>query len=528
MRVLMLRRSRGNGVTVAEVTALMALFIAAYWVPLKAMVSIWWNDDDYSYAFLIPLVSAYLVWDNRKALTKLQPRNYWPALPLLVLFILVSLYGILGSSGSASMPSIPVLLILFTAFVFGIDAARRFIVPLCFLFLMIPIPAVIEGSLGVFLKSISSNLGGAIIDLFNIPVHVSGNVIDLGVIQLQVVDACSGMRYLFALLALGVVYAYFFERATWKKIFCVLVTIPIAVATNALRIGITGILSARYGSGVAEGFFHGLSGWVLFMVAFAFLFVIGRVLRFFPPNSLPHPAEEEDDNEGRATGGTRPANIKKGFLVSIVLLLIVGSLSFSAKALPALKIHGNMASFPVVFSGWEGRQEPVDPGIILQSGAEDAFSASYRKADFGQVSLYMGYRSSAFLSDENFFHSPTVCLPAAGWKELSTSTHVIRDIPPFGNVRVVEMVIQDANTKQLVYFWFQTKNEATDDKNINRFHLALHAIKRDNTHDLFIRPITPINKNETVEQAESRMDGFVGDMMPVLFKFLQEKQYEEK
>ena len=126
--------------------------------------------------------------------------------------------ALLGSSGNISMPSIPILIVLFAAFCFGWKALKEFIVPLGFLIFMIPVPAILERYLGLFLKNVSSRMGGAIIDMLNIPVHVSGNMIDLGVTQLQVVDACSGMRYIFALLALGVVYAYFFEKAAWKRV----------------------------------------------------------------------------------------------------------------------------------------------------------------------------------------------------------------------------------------------------------------------------------------------------------------------
>ena len=92
---------------------LLALFIGAYWVPLKGIVSIWWTDDDYSYGFLIPLISAYLVWDKRSTLQDLQLKSAWSMLPALVLLTLLSLYGILGSSGNISKtcgrhPSTPV------------------------------------------------------------------------------------------------------------------------------------------------------------------------------------------------------------------------------------------------------------------------------------------------------------------------------------------------------------------------------------------------------------------------------------
>ena len=80
----------------------------------------------------------------------------------------------------------------------------------------------------------------------------------------------------------------------------------------------------------------------------------------------------------------------------------------------------------------------------------------------------------------------------------------------------------------MVYFWFQTKDQETPDKNVNRFHLALHALKRDNTHDLFIRPIALIGPSEKIEDTEKRMDKFVCDMMAALFTFLQERQFEEK
>jgi len=56
------------------------------------------------------------------------------------------------------------------------------------------------------------------------------------------------------------------------------------------------------------------------------------------------------------------------------------------------------------------------------------------------------------------------------------------------------------------------------------FHLALHAMRRDNTYDLFIRPITFVKPNEKIEDAEERMDGFVREMMEPLLQFFPEEQ----
>ena len=503
---------------------LLSLFVIAYWIPLSGIVHTWSKNDDYSYGFLIPIVSLYLFWERRAELKEVVLKSAWGVFPVLLLFVVVSIYGILGSSGNVSRPVIPILIILFSAFCYGISFVKRFALPLGFLFFMVPLPAILDRTFGVFLKSISSQLGGTLIRLCGLPVHVSGNVIDLGVTQLQVVDACSGLRFVFPLLAIGVLYAYFFERVMWKRVFCVLATIPIAIFTNVLRIGITGVLVNFYGSQMAEGFFHGFSGWAIFMVAFIFLFLIGRFLRLFPPKNQV-PAEKEKLKVEKDVEPEKSYNINaKAFIISIVILLAVGGLTWNTKAMPPVRINGGLNGFPLEFSDWTGRREFVDTEIIDASGAEDAFSATYRNGDHGLVNLYMGYRSSAFLENENFFHSPTVCLPSSGWKTIEMSKHNIENIPHFGNLSVTSMVIEKFNERQLVYFWFQTKDKATPDKNINRLHLAMHAIQRDNTHDLFMRPLTPIKRGETVEQAQERLDAFVREMMGVLLDFLAKHQ----
>jgi exosortase D (VPLPA-CTERM-specific) len=506
--------------------ALLVLFLAAYWVPFRSMINTWWTNEDYSYGFLVPLISLYLLWDRREVFRKLAVGSSWVVFPILLVFYLLALYGILGSSGNIAMPAVPILVLLFTAFVFGLDTLRRLFLPLVFLIFMMPVPAVLERTIGVFLKSVSSKMGGALISLAGISVHVSGNIIDIGVTQLQVVDACSGLRYLFPLIALGLLYSYFFEKALWKQVLCVLATIPIAILMNALRIGITGVLANYLGVSTAEGFFHGFSGWLIFLAAFAGLFALGRFLRLFPPRKTPAGKKGTVGKYIASTPGK--GSVGKAFLTSVVLLIITASLSFSTSSLPAIKIRGGLSSFPLSFNDWKGRSQPIDPEIIAASGAEDSFGGSYRNSKNDDVSLYIGYRSTAFLETENFFHSPTVCLPSSGWQEISTGIRILPGVPAFGSLPVTEMIMENMGTKHLVYFWFQTKSRATEDKNVNRFHLSLHALTRDNTHALFIRPILAIKPGESLDEARGRMDQFVRDMMDALLRFLKENQYEEK
>ncbi len=504
---------------------LSVLFTAAYWIPLAATVKTWETNADYSYGFLIPIVSIYLLWDLRERLKGLVLKCSWSFFPFLLFFVLLSIYGILGSSGHIARPTIPVLIILITGFCFGYPIVKTMSLPLGFLIFMVPLPTLLDRTIGVFLKSVSSHLGGMLIEMWGISVHVSGNIIDLGVTKLQVVDACSGLRFVFPLLALGIVYAHFFERVLWKKIICVLATIPIAIVTNGIRIGLTGILTEYYGPKVAEGFFHDFSGWAIFMVAFAFLFFFGRILRFFPAG---HPTVPMDTGTNEGVPRIYPTNINRDVKVAVgisgSLLLVVLFLTLNTQAMPRMGLKGGIAGFPLRFDRWNGKAEIVSPEIITESGAEEAFSATYGDGVAGDVSLYIGYRGSAFLENENFFHSPTVCLPASGWELLQQSKYTIKGVPHFGDLTVTRMVMEAMGTKMLVYFWFQTKDMATYDKNINRFHLALHAIRKDNTHDLFIRTIVGVRSDEDLLNTEDRLNRFVNEMMPVLLEYVNTNQ----
>src|SRR5262249_2201371 len=115
--------------------------------------------------------------------------------------------------------------------------------------------------------------------------------IDLGPIQLQVVEACSGLRYLFPLTSLALLCGYLFQDRLWKKSVLVLSAIPLAIVLNGMRIGMIGVLVEWQGQGAAEGFMHFFEGWVVFAISFGLLiaemWVLGRIGQFGSSRSLP-------------------------------------------------------------------------------------------------------------------------------------------------------------------------------------------------------------------------------------------------
>jgi exosortase D (VPLPA-CTERM-specific) len=499
-----------------------AALLLFYSQTLHGLWKLWISDPDYSFALVIPFVSAYIIWKKRKIIAAMPVKPSWRGGIFVFLFLIVSIYGILGSSPSVVRCALPLMILSITLFCYGWQRFTVLLYPFSLLLFMIPLPTLLQTKIGVPLKYLSTKLGEIMLRAVGVSVYVEGNIIDLGVTQLQVVDACSGLRYILPLLGLGVIFVYFFEKTRWKKILLVLITIPISILANGLRIGITGYLAQHYGLKAAEGFFHGFSGWLIFVFAIVLLISAYMLLRWAARSDSVGQFNRPLPNSALRIKASESNKIPVA--ITCIALLVGGLLNFTTAALPPVSIQNGFSAFPLILKNWHGRMETMDARIIELSGAEEAFNATYLSPDGEIVSLYMGYRSSPFTESENFFHSPNVCLPSLGWKTLESENRIITEVPAFGEIKVRKMLIEKMGLRQLVYYWFQTKKHVSADVNINRFHLTLHALFKDNTHDLFIRPISPLQPTESVTDAEKRLDRFVRILMADLLDFLQKSQ----
>jgi exosortase len=164
-------------------------------------------------------------------------------------------------------------------FILGWEHLRILILPILFLLLMIPIPAIIFNQVAFPLQLFASQFGELSLAALSIPILREGNLIHLANTTLEVAEACSGIRSLISLLTLGIVYGYYMESRNWLRTLLALATVPIAILANGIRITGTGITAHHYGAEAAEGFLHGFSGWLVFVLAFAMLFMLHRTLK---------------------------------------------------------------------------------------------------------------------------------------------------------------------------------------------------------------------------------------------------------
>jgi exosortase len=239
----------------------------------------WAVDPDYSHGFLIPIIAGYLIWKKKDIFSSLTVRPEIWGLPVLILGLILLIIGKTG--GILFTMNLSFLIVLLGALLslVGRNLTKTILFPLTYLIFMIPLPAVLFNELTFRLRLLGTTLSTKAISLIGIPVLQEGNIIHLSNASLQVVDACSGLRFLITLLALSVLVGYFTQKSTWKRLCLGLLTIPIAIISNAFRITLSGVLAYKYNLDIAEGFFHTYSGVLVFVVAFTLLFVCAVILK---------------------------------------------------------------------------------------------------------------------------------------------------------------------------------------------------------------------------------------------------------
>lgn len=275
-------RSHWSGQLALGAAVIFLLIAAIYYQVLAKLVSDWWRLPDFSHGFLVPVFAAYLVWDKRNALRNAKFAPSWSGIAVMALGLVVLLLGIYGSELFLSRVSLIILLAGLALCFAGRELLRELRFPLLVLLLAIPLPAIIYNQVTFPLQILASKLASNLLPLFSVPVLREGNVIVLPAMRLEVAEACSGIRSLMSLFTLAVFYGYFMEKSFGRRVALALVSIPIAIAANALRILGTGLCVQYWDPDKAMGFFHEFSGWVIFLVSLACLYLVHRVMILFP------------------------------------------------------------------------------------------------------------------------------------------------------------------------------------------------------------------------------------------------------
>lgn len=253
--------------------------LALYSGILQSMAAQWSEDPNYSHGFLVPFIAVYFVWLKKDTLLNLPIRSASTGLIVVAFAFFVLIAGIAAQEFFTQRSSLVLLLIGIVIFLYGWSWFKTLALPLGFLFFMIPLPYIVYDAMAFPLKLFVAKFSVIALKLMGVVVLREGNIIMFPTTVLEVADACSGLRSLMSLLALGVALSVVSQKKRGAMFLLVVLTIPIAVLTNMIRVIVTGYLAQYYGAAAAEGFFHEFAGMGVFLLAMVLLFVASGVLR---------------------------------------------------------------------------------------------------------------------------------------------------------------------------------------------------------------------------------------------------------
>jgi exosortase D (VPLPA-CTERM-specific) len=486
-----------------------ALLIAAiwsYWRILAQLAAILYIDEDYSFGLLLPLVSAYIAylkWPQVRS-TAWQPS--WWGIVVLALGFALYIIGEMATDLYSPFISFVVVLAGLLCLLGGWQLVRLMAFPLLLLILMIPLPTFIIRQLTLPLQLISSRLATAILNSLGIVALRQGNIIDLGVRQLQVVAACSGLRYILALLALGTIYCYFYQRRPWKAALLIIAVIPAAIVANAIRVAAMGVYPA-----ILKGFWHSFSGWLIFVFCFAFLALLDRLLNFLRPPLREPPPQKPAPIAPSPVARGRPSYTPY-LLSALILVLVAGPLARGLADVPPVPLRRSFANFPVQLGPWQGRSIYIDPAMLKATAASAYVNMDFVSPGSGPVSLWIAYYENQKAGGS--VHSPFSCLTGSGWAVVESG---LQDLAPGRPVRY--LVMDQGGARYVVYYWYLQRGRWMTSEYLTKIYLSYDGLVSRRADGALIRLITPAAPD--VPAARERLTAFARLLVPVLPQFIK-------
>ena len=508
-------------------TLLILSAVPIFWIGFVSLGQSWMTAE-YSYGPLIPLISAYLLLRelrHRPPAPTGTPADHRPGIAL-ILFALI--FGIFGNL--VRIPDVVTYaFILWVAGVtlvgFGWAQGKGHQLPVLHLIFMLPLPQFVFWKVTIALQLISSQLGVWFIEQMGIPVFLEGNVIDLGVYQLQVAEACSGLRYLFPILSFSYLTGILYRGPFWHKAVLFLTAAPLTILMNSFRIGVIGVLVNAYGIGQAEGFLHLFEGWVIFGMCIVMLFALALGLQRLTPHPLPLAQVLDLDTEGMGPQARRLLGIgaSRGLIVAALISAAVASVFLLTPSPARIEVaRSSFSQFPRQLAAWSGRAQQLDPATQAVLKASDYVNITYATPDEAQpVNFFSAWYQKQ--TEGTGIHSPAVCLPVGGW-EVSTIEPVQISLPGtvYGTFFVNRAVIQKGVTKQLVYYWFEQRGRRMTNDYLAKATVVWDSLTIGRTDGALVRFVTLIGPDETEAAAATRMQHFMAALLPKLPAYIPE------
>ena len=361
------------------------------------------------------------------------------------------------------------------------------------------------------MQLISSTVGSDILYLLGMPVYQAGNVIDLGVMKLEVAEACSGLRYLFPLASFGYLAAYLLEDRLWKRVVVLLSVLPITILINATRIALIGVTVNIWGHEMATGVLHYSEGFVAFLLCGILL--LGEIWLLLRIGSRRGRFRLDYFGLARGPVSMNSLLVTTPGICALLLLVTLGAfanMSIARFQVPAAhsEISRLSETIPLSVGTWYGTPLALDPDVIDVLKLTDYFLAEYHStANAPPVALYMAYFATQSVGAAS--HSPASCIPSGGWKITDSSVTEVPSSAGRPARSLNRLRIKHGTEEQLVYYWFNEGGETISSPWADKWTLLKNQLLHGRSDGYLVRVTTPVLVGGEAE-ADERLRAFLG------------------
>ena len=485
---------------------------------VKQLIIVDWARNDFDYCYLIPFVFIYLMYKKRSQLIDTISRpSYFGVIPVIMGTIFL-IFGELGGEYLVAYLSLWLMIIGYFWIQWGAKKLKIVIIPFLFLLTMLPPPTYIYSRITLLMQLLSSRIAESLLYVFGIPVFREGNILDVGTAKIQVVAACSGLRYLIPMLLVGFLMGYIMRTChAWRRVLLCCLTIPLAVFMNGVRLSLTALLARNYGGWIIEGTYHDILGWVIFIISIFFMFFMMYMLE----NKEIKPSAKENNTaykikflynfKNNFFTSTTLKNFTAIFLIAVAVIFLEYAQTVH-QVTPQVK---SMEFFPTTIGSWKGIRSEIQPQILNKLDVTDYVLTDYVDANGGRINFYVAYYASQ--SKGESIHSPESCMRGAGWRFLETGVKKI-----VGGLEVNRSILANQNRQLVSYFWFPCRGRNLTNGIELKLYNFWDSLTIGRTDGALVRVITDSVEGRT-EEADKRVLRFLKDVIPVLSTYLPNK-----
>ena len=429
---------RDGGLLWPALVAALAAIVVVYWSTFVSLVSVWRQSDTFAHCFLIAPISLYLIWRQRAVLAR-APKQA-SALGLTAIVVLSAGWLVATAANVQFGRQLTAVLMLpaVVLALLGVDATKRIAFPLAFLLFAVPFGEVLIPSL----MDVTATFTVAALKVTGIPVLREGTYFSIPSGDFEIAKACSGIRYLIASVALGLLYSYLSYRSWRKRTLFVAVSIVAPVIANGLRAYMIVMIAHLSGMRLAVGVDHLIYGWLFFGGLVALLFWVGSYFQD-PPEAV---TSARPPTEGAATPAV---GLIVAIAAAVVALAALGPfLSYSVQARAASR--NVSATVPKLAGLWQGPEPPPEiwrrPANVTE-GRElrAAYAGSAGRVELAVVAYAAQSQDSKMVGAVNAMIDPH------RWQTLEN--HAAAERLP-GGFAPRELVLRSGGAQQVLWYWY--------------------------------------------------------------------------